>query len=112
MELTRTHLLLDMWLSDPMLLEQVAPWRETLLRAAHESEAIVLAHHFHQFEPSGITGYLLLAESHLSVHTWPEEKLAAIDIFTCGTMNTDHILRRLRDRFSPERETLRHVRRG
>ena len=45
----------------------------------------------HQFEPQGLTGIVLLAESHISIHTWPERGEAAIDVFTCGERNSKEI---------------------
>lgn len=112
MELSRTHLLYDIWLDDPVQLETTEIWQEILLTATRESGATILTHHFHQFTPSGITGYILLAESHVSIHTWPEERLATIDIFTCGSMDTNHIITQLRERFLPVREKLTTVNRG
>ena len=108
----RTHILYDLWLADTTLLETIAPWRETLLAAAKESGATIIGHQFHQFSPCGITGFLLLAESHISIPPWPEEGLASVDIFTCGSMNADHIIGSLRKHFQPQRENLRMVKRG
>lgn len=106
------HLLYDMWLKNPAQLETVTAWEQVLITAAIASGATVLQHHFHQFSPTGITGFLLLAESHISVHTWPEERLATVDIFTCGTMKPSIILQQLRDEFQPEREILKEIERG
>jgi S-adenosylmethionine decarboxylase proenzyme len=108
----RRHLLYDVWLADLAILRRVAPWREILLEAAEQSGATVLDHQFHQFHPCGVTGFLLLAESHISVHTWPEEGLAAIDVFTCGGVDGEAIVRWLRERLCPQRERLRIVERG
>lgn len=62
---------------------------EVVKKAMHEAsakaKATVLNGYFHQFSPSGISGVLCLAESHISVHTWPEAGYVAADIFTCGT---------------------------
>lgn len=58
---------------------------QTAMRdAARVAGATVLAAHFHPFDGGGITGVLLLAESHITVHTWPEHGYAALDIFMCG----------------------------
>ena len=95
-----------------LILNQVDPWREILLIAAERSGATVIGQQFHQFTPCGVTGFLLLAESHISVHTWPEEGLAAIDIFTCGDMDTEAILSWLRERLHPYRERLVTAERG
>lgn len=62
--------------------------RDTLTEAARLCGATVLHTKFHQFSPQGLTGYILLAESHISIHTWPEYGYAAVDLFTCGSMDT------------------------
>jgi S-adenosylmethionine decarboxylase len=54
------------------------------LEAARQAKATVVGELFHQFDPVGVSGVLLIAESHVSVHTWPEDAFVAVDIFTCG----------------------------
>lgn len=71
--------------------------RSLLLEAALQCGATVLHEKFHRFSPQGITGYLLLAESHISIHTWPEYDYAAVDIFTCGKMRSRQALRSVRE---------------
>ena len=58
--------------------------REIFLKAAELGNATVINECFHKFSPHGITGVLVIAESHISIHTWPEHKYAAVDIFSCG----------------------------
>lgn len=58
--------------------------RETMLEAAHVAGATIITSSFRYFEPHGISGVVVIAESHLTIHTWPEFGYAAIDIFTCG----------------------------
>ena len=79
------HLLLELNDCDPKLLNDINFIREIMLAAANESGAAVLGEAFHQFSPQGVSGVILIAESHLSVHTWPEHGYAGADIFTCGT---------------------------
>ena len=79
------HLLLELNDCDPKLLNDIVFIREIMLAAANESGATVLGESFHQFSPQGVSGVILIAESHLSVHTWPEHGYAGADIFTCGT---------------------------
>ena len=79
-----THLLVELRDCDPTQLDDLPFIRETLLTAAEELGATVLGHHFHHFSPQGVTGIIAIAESHLSIHTWPEHGYAAADIFTCG----------------------------
>ena len=57
---------------------------ESLNNAARQAQATVVKSVFHKFSPHGVTGVIVIAESHLSIHTWPEYNYAAVDIFTCG----------------------------
>jgi S-adenosylmethionine decarboxylase proenzyme len=79
------HLLLELNGCDPKLLNDISFIKETMLAAAKESGATVLGESFHQFSPQGVSGVIIIAESHLTVHTWPEHGYAGADIFTCGT---------------------------
>jgi S-adenosylmethionine decarboxylase len=106
------HVLYDAWVDDRELLAKVEPLRTILCRAAEAGGATVLHQHFHQFAPPGVTGFLLLAESHISVHTWVEEGFAAFDIFTCGPMNTDKVLEVIRDGIKPRSASVRRIVRG
>ncbi len=58
--------------------------REALISAAREVGATILGDTFHRFTPQGVTGIVAIAESHISIHTWPEYGYAAVDVFTCG----------------------------
>ena len=79
------HLLLELNGCDHKLLNDISFIKETMLAAAKESGATVLVESFHQFSPQGVSGVIIIAESHLTVHTWPEHGYAGADIFTCGT---------------------------
>ena len=84
MDVLGTHVLLELRDCDPQLLDDLAHIRQEMLRAASTVEAHVVGESFHQFTPQGVTGILSIAESHISIHTWPEHGYAAADIFTCG----------------------------
>tara|TARA_B100000965_G_scaffold204986_1_gene171147 strand:- start:7060 stop:7413 length:354 start_codon:yes stop_codon:yes gene_type:complete len=71
----------------PSTLDDEEYVRESLRLAAEAAECQVLSIHTHKFEPQGVTGFALLAESHLSIHTWPEKNIAKCDIFTCSDKN-------------------------
>ena len=79
-----THVLLELRDCDTKHLDDLTFVRETLLATAEEIGATVLGDTFHQFSPQGVTGIIAIAESHMSIHTWPEYRYAAADIFTCG----------------------------
>ena len=79
------HLLLELNGCDHKLLNDISFIKETMLAAAKASGATVLGESFHQFSPQGVSGVIIIAESHLTMHTWPEHGYAGVDIFTCGT---------------------------
>jgi S-adenosylmethionine decarboxylase len=106
------HVLYDAWVDNKEILATVEPMKEILCRAAEAGGATVLHVYFHQFSPSGVTGFLLLAESHISVHTWVDEGFAAFDVFTCGPMNTDKVLEVIRDEIKPRHASVRRIVRG
>lgn len=66
------------------LLKKVEVVRALLNKVVLEAKLNKINEVFHQFEPEGVTGVIIISESHVSVHTWPQHQLAAIDIFTCG----------------------------
>ena len=78
------HLLLELKDCDKGVLNDVSLLRGALLAAASECGATVLGESFHRFSPQGVSGVVIIAESHLFIHTWPECGYAAVDIFTCG----------------------------
>jgi len=78
------HLLLELKDCDKEVLNDLGFLKGTLLAAASEAGATVLGESFHQFNPHGVSGVVIIAESHLFIHTWPEHSYAAVDIFTCG----------------------------
>ena len=78
------HCILDLYECDPIKLNDEAFVRTTLTTSAKNAGATLLNLITHRFEPYGVTGLALLAESHISIHTWPENRYAACDVFTCG----------------------------
>jgi S-adenosylmethionine decarboxylase len=107
------HVLLDLhgvsgaMLTDCPLIEQL------LLDAAAAAGARVLGSRFHPFGPElGITGVLLLAESHISIHTWPEHGYAAVDVFMCGDARPMAAIALIRDRLGAVRSSVRKCPRG
>ena len=78
------HLIFELYDCDPAALDDTKKLEEALLKAAERAGMKVCGSAFHKFNPHGVTGVVIVAESHLSIHTWPEYGYAALDIFTCG----------------------------
>lgn len=105
------HLLIDLWgassLDDLDLVE------DTLRKSAIAGGATILHSHLHHFQPNGgISGVLVLAESHISIHTWPERGYAALDVFMCGDCEPHRALPILKEAFTPSHITLSESKRG
>ncbi|MBF0564873.1 MAG: adenosylmethionine decarboxylase [Nitrospirae bacterium] len=79
-----THLLVELKDCNPKVLNDLQEVTNAMVTAATEAKATIIDVSFHEFNPFGISGMVIIAESHLSIHTWPEYNYAAVDIFTCG----------------------------
>ena len=79
-----TPILVDLYECDPALLDDVDRIGEVMVGAAGAAGATIVDSTFHRFSPCGVTGVLVITESHLAIHTWPEHGFAAVDLFTCG----------------------------
>lgn len=105
------HVLVELWdasnLDEPKLIE------DALLQGARDAGATVLHSHFHHFSPySGVSGVVVLAESHISIHTWPEKNYAAIDIFMCGDCDPHDAIPSIKRAFKPGSVEVQHFKRG
>jgi len=78
------HILADLYGVEADKIDRVEDIRELLEGAVKYANLTKISSHYYQFQPHGATGVVLLAESHLSIHTWPEHGLATVDVYTCG----------------------------
>jgi S-adenosylmethionine decarboxylase proenzyme len=79
-----TQVVLDLYECETGHLDDIAWVKKTLVAAARAAGATVVETVFHKFAPCGISGVVVIAESHLAIHIWPEHRYAAVDVFTCG----------------------------
>lgn len=79
------HILAEFYDCDPNVLNNVERIEEHMVGGAKACGATVIGSHFHHFSPYGVSGVVIISESHLAIHTWPEYGYAAVDLFTCGT---------------------------
>ncbi len=94
-------------------LKHEVPVGDAMRDAAVASKATVVAESFHEFKPYGVSGAVIIQESHYTIHTWPEHGYAAVDLFYCGgTVHVHKAVDVLMDRFAPGRIKFLVVRRG
>ncbi len=84
----------------------------TLRRCVEAAQATLLHIHLHHFQPNGVSGVAVLAESHISIHTWPDAGYAALDVFMCGKASPDACIPVLREAFKAERVDVNEILRG
>ena len=107
------QLILELYHCKKELLESTKTVEKFMLEAAENIGATVVMHKFHQFSPYGVSGVVVIQESHLTIHTWPEHGYAAIDIFTCGDVINPWLASRfLREKFEAGHVSVVELRRG
>jgi S-adenosylmethionine decarboxylase len=95
-----THLIIDLHLANH--LNDIALMKAAIHEIIDKTHSTLLFENFHHFQPSGITGIACLVESHISVHTWPDDHFAAFDIFMCGNAKPELAIPILKHYFSGE----------
>jgi S-adenosylmethionine decarboxylase len=104
------HLIVD--LHGAERLNDIDHIEATLRHCVEAARATLLHIHLHHFQPNGVSGVAVLAESHISIHTWPEARYAALDVFMCGTADPDACIPVLREAFSATRVGVSEILRG
>ena len=97
---------------DPAVLNDIEAVQSALERAAEASHSTVVASVFHPFVPQGVTGVVVIEESHLAVHTWPESGYAAVDFYTCGNGDPLAAHAVIRDALGAQQSEIMMVERG
>lgn len=106
------HLLADFYGVSDDLLNDADALAAAMVAAAHAAGAVPLERKFHLFGGGGVTGVVLLKESHISVHTWPEYGFAAVDVFMCGVARPHEAIAALERAWQPARTVIREAERG
>ncbi len=107
------HILAEFYGCPPEKLNNTDLIKQDMVAAALEAGAEVMETVFHRFSPQGVSGVVVISESHLAVHTWPEFGYAAVDVFTCGqTVDPWISCDYLKQKFSAKNMTAREIKRG
>ena len=104
------HLIVDLHGAEG--LDDIDLIEATLRRCVDAAQATLLHIHVHHFQPNGVSGVAVLAESHISIHTWPDIGYAALDVFMCGKATPDACIPVLRKAFKAKRVEVSEILRG
>lgn len=107
------HVLAEFFECDPNTLNSIDKVEKYMIDAALECGATIVQKCFHMFNPYGVSGVVIISESHLAIHTWPELGYAAVDLFTCGTKCDPKVAYEfLKKKFSSKRASFTELKRG
>jgi S-adenosylmethionine decarboxylase len=107
------HLLLELFDCDPEAINSLDIVKASMVEAAKRAQATIVDVVFHEFNPFGISGVVVIAESHLAIHTWPEYRFAAVDVFSCGDVLQPQVaVDYLAEQFGAARASVVEVQRG
>lgn len=106
------HLLIELHGCEPGILDDLDRIRQMMLEAASKMCVTVLNVATHRFVPQGVTAIIMIAESHLSIHTWPEFRYAAVDVFTCNGEIPDTVQSCIAETLKAEQVSAIEIKRG
>lgn len=107
------HLIVELYNCDPELIDSLDYVKSVMIRSADISGATIVKDVFHRFSPQGVTGVIVIAESHFSIHTWPEYGYCSVDIFTCGErIDSEKALTYIKDKFKSQSISVSEIKRG
>ena len=112
MEGLGTHIIAELFNCNAFNINNLKKVEEVLMAAAELSKATIIQPFFHKFSPYGISGVIVIAESHITIHTWPEYGYAAVDVFTCGNLDYKRALDFIKASFETGKCDLHKVYRG
>jgi S-adenosylmethionine decarboxylase len=107
------QVLVEYYHCNSTIINDVTEIETILLEATKRAKASIISHNFHKFSPHGVSGTIVIAESHIAIHTWPEYNYAAVDIFTCGETIDPWIIQEfLKEQFESKSISSMELKRG
>ncbi|MEO1514552.1 MAG: adenosylmethionine decarboxylase [Bacteroidota bacterium] len=107
-----THVILELYGCPAELLQSPSEMERIMKEAAVACEAQIVQSNFHHFSPLGVSGVVIIQESHLTIHTWPEYGYAAVDIFSCGPIKLSAGIDYLSEQLAAQRQEVKYLQRG
>lgn len=113
MEFLGTQYIVELNQCNAQILDDPERIGQIMLEAAKAAKATIIQQFFHHFSPHGVSGTIVIAESHINIHTWPEHQYAAVDIFTCGdSLDANKAISVLESKLTAKNCTISEIRRG
>ncbi|MHC1567868.1 MAG: adenosylmethionine decarboxylase [Candidatus Syntropharchaeia archaeon] len=113
MDALGSHLLVELYGCDRDLIDDISKVEEIMLESVNISGATMVKSVFHRFSPHGVSGVVVISESHFSIHSWPEHGYCAVDIFTCGdNIDNKKALKYLKEELKANFISVTEVKRG
>ncbi len=106
------HLLAEFYKCSSEILNDENKISGIMTTAVEVSNATIIRPFFHKFSPQGVSGIIVIAESHLAIHTWPEHQFAAVDLFSCGDFDFTGALKYIRDNLNAGHYSIVSIKRG
>ena len=107
------QILVELYDCNPDILADLKAIEKHMLESCRIANATIVTHTFHEFSPYGVSGAVIIAESHVAIHTWPEHNYAAVDIFTCGDTISPWVIHDyLKKEFESKNTSSMELRRG
>jgi S-adenosylmethionine decarboxylase len=107
-----THYLAEFFDCDRHIINDVSMIERIMIEATEKSGARIIKPFFHQFNPQGISGVIVIAESHFAIHTWPEHGYTAVDLFSCADFDYKSALNHIRKNIGAQHHSVALIRRG
>lgn len=112
MKVLGEHLIIELYNCDRKILARVDQVQGIMIKAAKAANTTIIDSVFHRFNPHGVSGVVVIAESHFAVHTWPEHGYVSIDVYTCGDGKPWEAFKTVRKMFKPKHFSVMKMERG
>jgi S-adenosylmethionine decarboxylase len=113
MDFLGKQIIAELYCCNRQRLDDVDFIRQAMINAARAAGTQIVTETFHRFSPQGVSGAVIIADSHLAIHTWPEHGYAAVDLFTCSeTLYSEKAVDYLRDALESQQSSVEELRRG
>lgn len=106
------HFIAELYKCNPVTINNISAVEKIMTEAVIISGATIIKPFFHTFSPQGVSGIIVISESHFAIHTWPEYSYAAVDLFSCSDLRYEDALKYIKDKFESGEHLINVINRG